>query len=264
MCAAAYKACFSAGCMSHAHGWTWTGLNATRRGLADLSACRAGKSSPETRQKLELTIRDLQGPEELQAVALLRAHAFYTYPPERAFAGQLHQLMKVEEEVRELGHAIASFPLDQAGLDLRMTSLVALADASRHADLDPGYHIPSKDGVVLSTLDLYIASALPGEYLIGRTRNAAYLANLATAEGVKRRGIGRSLVSAARQLAREHGVDALYVHTLAVNTVARDFYASCGFVVEREESSNTAHYRGKCLDGVEGKGRTVLLRDTQL
>lgn len=235
--------------------------------------------------------------------------------------------MKVEEEVRELGHAIASFPLDQAGLDLRMTSLVALADASRHADLDPGYHIPSKDGVVLSTLDLYIASALPGEYLIGeedsrreaslmlggktmplgavpesclcrcgtmcssvqhaptftssqdttpgterappsipagRTRNAAYLANLATAEGVKRRGIGRSLVSAARQLAREHGVDALYVHTLAVNTVARDFYASCGFVVEREESSNTAHYRGKCLDGVEGKGRTVLLRDTQL
>ena len=54
------------------------------------------------------------------------------------------------------------------------------------------------------------------------------------------------------------------MHTLAVNGIARRFYDECGFVVEKEESSNTAHYRGHCLDGIEGAGRTVLLRDTCL
>lgn len=32
----------------------------------------------------------------------------------------------------------------------------------------------------------------------------------------------------------------------------------------QEESSNQAHYRGRCLDGIEGRGRTLLLRDTRL
>jgi hypothetical protein len=39
------------------------------------------------------------------------------------------------------------------------------------------------------------------------------------------------------------GVDTLYVHTLAVNEVAQQFYAKHGFVAEQEESSNEAHYR---------------------
>ena len=60
------------------------------------------------------------------------------------------------------------------------------------------------------------------------------------------------------------GVEQLYVHTLAVNEIARRFYDGEGFVVEKEETSNTAHYRGRCLDGVEGAGRTLLLRDARL
>ena len=56
----------------------------------------------------------------------------------------------------------------------------------------------------------------------------------------------------------------MYVHTMAVNEAALRFYERQGFVVEKEESANEAHYRGRCLDGVEGRGRTVLLRDAQL
>lgn len=56
----------------------------------------------------------------------------------------------------------------------------------------------------------------------------------------------------------------LQVHTMAVNEIAMRFYDTHGFVVEKEESSNQAHYRGRCLDGIEGRGRTVLLRDTRL
>ncbi len=60
------------------------------------------------------------------------------------------------------------------------------------------------------------------------------------------------------------GTEALYVHTMAVNEIAVRFYERAGFVVEKEETSNQAHYRGRCLDGIEGRGRTVLLRDTRL
>jgi hypothetical protein len=48
---------------------------------------------------------------------------------------------------------------------------------------------------------------------------------------------------------------------MAVNEIGRSFYGSQGFVVEQEESSNDAHYRGRCLDGIEGRGRTILMRD---
>lgn len=57
------------------------------------------------------------------------------------------------------------------------------------------------------------------------------------------------------------GAEDMYVHTMAVNEIALRFYERCGFEVEKVESSNTAHYRGRCLDGIEGRGRTVLLRD---
>ena len=51
------------------------------------------------------------------------------------------------------------------------------------------------------------------------------------------------------------------MHILWVNTAARLFYESLGFRVDKEESSNTAHYRGHCLEGIEGRGRTLLLRN---
>lgn len=50
------------------------------------------------------------------------------------------------------------------------------------------------------------------------------------------------------------------MHILWVNDKARIFYESLGFWVDKEESSNTAHYRGHCLEGIEGRGRTLMLR----
>ena len=37
--------------------------------------------------------------------------------------------------------------------------------------------------------------------------------------------------------------DDLYVHIKAVNTAAKRFYSQFGFVTEKEESANEAHYR---------------------
>ena len=54
------------------------------------------------------------------------------------------------------------------------------------------------------------------------------------------------------------------MHTLAVNEVALRFYEKQGFVVEKEEPVNKARGRGHCLDGIEGRGRSVLLRDACL
>ena len=56
------------------------------------------------------------------------------------------------------------------------------------------------------------------------------------------------------------GCEAVFVHILWVNTRARQFYESQGFYIDMEESANTAHYRGHCLEGIEGRGRTILLR----
>lgn len=60
------------------------------------------------------------------------------------------------------------------------------------------------------------------------------------------------------------GADGLFVHMMAVNERARSFYDKLGFRVEKEESSNEAHYRGRCLDGVEGRARSILMRDSRL
>ena len=56
------------------------------------------------------------------------------------------------------------------------------------------------------------------------------------------------------------GCEALFVHILWVNTKARQFYEAQDFYIDLEESANTAHYRGHCLEGIEGRGRTILLR----
>ena len=118
--------------------------------------------------------------------------------------------------------------------------------------------------LVVGTLDLHAVRAMPDELLIGNCSNAAYLANVCTAPIARRRGVGESLLQAARDLANKWGVDGMYVHTLAVNEIAMKFYDRNGFIIEKEETANQAHHRGRCLDGIEGRGRSVLLRDTLL
>jgi ribosomal protein S18 acetylase RimI-like enzyme len=117
---------------------------------------------------------------------------------------------------------------------------------------------------LVGTLDLHAVRALPDEVLIGSCSNAAYLANVCTAPAARRRGVGERLLREARNLATKWGVEGMYVHTLLVNEIAMKFYSRNGFVVEKEETANEAHYRGRCLDGIEGRGRSVLLRDTLL
>lgn len=39
------------------------------------------------------------------------------------------------------------------------------------------------------------------------------------------------------------GADNLYVHIKAVNASAEEFYRQMGFIKEKEESANDAHYR---------------------
>lgn len=220
----------------------------------------------------DLTIRYLSSDDEIACVSWLRAKAFYAYPPERKFAGEIHQMMIAEEESKSL----RALRLDAILREKHTTrtpegdhtvTLVALCDAGLIEEPDENLCFIDNDQskvTVLGSLDIHFAKALAGEVLIGSSEHAAYLANVCTADAAKRRGVGAALLQHARDIARENHADDLFVHTMAVNEIARSFYEKNGFVVEKEETSNQAHYRGRCLDGVEGLARTVLLRDSLL
>jgi ribosomal protein S18 acetylase RimI-like enzyme len=197
------------------------------------------------------------------------AAAHICTPSPTPFMPQIHQLMIAEEELKALKAAALNMALDSPNSNERSACLAAMCEA---ADLGPSQNDEPKlvveDGgikrVLVGSLDLYAVRAMPGEVLIGASTNAAYLANVCTAPAARRRGVGGELVRAAREQARRWGVEDLYVHTMAVNEAALRFYEGLGFVTEKEESSNSAHHRGRCLDGIEGRGRTVLLKDMQL
>ncbi len=199
--------------------------------------------------------------EEIECVAWLRATSFYAYPPERKFAGEIHQMMIAEEESKSLKALRLGAKLDN---DKETVTLVATCDvnAMDEESVDERLVCVNESGsarMVVGSLDVHFARALAGEFLIGDSDHAAYLANVCTAEAARRRGVGLALLEHAKALALAREADQILVHTMAVNEIARAFYERHGFVVEKEESSNVAHYRGRCLDGIEGGGRTVLL-----
>lgn len=193
---------------------------------------------------------------------------------------QIHQMMIAEEEFKALKAARLNRILSEnssraEGESLEKSAcIIALCPAcelgltSQDAEgVDERLNL-TDDGetwqVLVGTLDLHAVRAMPDELLIGSCSNAAYLANVCTAPVARRRGVGEALLRAARNLAKEWAVEGMYVHTLAVNEIAMRFYDRNGFVVEKEETPNQAHHRGRCLDGIEGRGRSVLLRDTLL
>ena len=199
--------------------------------------------------------------EEIECVAWLRATSFYAYPPERKFAGEIHQMMISEEESKSLKALRLRAKLDN---DTETITLVATCDAGAVDEEAADERLIYVDGsgsrrMVVGSLDVHFARALAGEFLIGDSEHAAYLANVCTAEAARRRGVGLKLLDRAKALASAREADQVLVHTMAVNEIARAFYEKHGFVVEKEETSNVAHYRGRCLDGIEGAGRTVLL-----
>lgn len=217
-----------------------------------------------------LMIRTLSSDDEIECVSWLRAKAFYAYPPERKFAGEIHQMMIAEEESKSLKALRLDATLQKKhGTESndKTITLVAFCTRTEIDNPDENLCFTDTDGshlTVVGSLDIHFAKALAGEVLIGSSEHAAYLANVCTADAAKRRGVAAMLLQRARDVARENEADDLFVHTMAVNEIARAFYEKNGFVVEKEETSNQAHYRGRCLDGVEGLARTVLLRDSLL
>ncbi|KAK9918680.1 hypothetical protein WJX75_005914 [Coccomyxa subellipsoidea] len=208
----------------------------------------------------KMTIRPAESDAELRACATLRAESFYTYPPERSFAGQIHQIMKGDEEFEALKEQRDLRKARQPNEN--SACLVAVCDTKgylRESPSDLRLHTVGQEAV-LGTLDLYAIRAMPGEILIGDCSNPAYLANVCVAKAAQRQGVGRELIHCAVDLANQWRTEALFVHILWVNDKARMFYESLGFRVDKEESSNTAHYRGHCLEGIEGRGRTLMLR----
>ncbi|KAK9789370.1 hypothetical protein WJX73_006920 [Symbiochloris irregularis] len=183
-------------------------------------------------------IRPAKSSEELWQAAQLRAQAFYVYPPERAFAGKLHQAVMAKEELQYLM---------ERSEDTSTCLLAFRAEPDQHADAPDRSDGSDGSEVVnaVGTLDVVLQASLAREVLRGRTTRPAYLANLCVADVARRRGVASSMLTAARQLACSWEVDGLFVHMMAANAGARAFYEQHGFVLDQEESSNRAHYRGR-------------------
>jgi GNAT superfamily N-acetyltransferase len=90
------------------------------------------------------------------------------------------------------------------------------------------------DGVVLVVADedgiAGVISARPSTHFTGE--RDGYIGELVVADRAARRGIGRALVTAADEWARDRGLRNLTLHTGAFNTGARAFYADLGFAEE--------------------------------
>lgn len=56
-----------------------------------------------------------------------------------------------------------------------------------------------------------------------------YLSRMAVAEGARRRGVARALLSAADECVRQRGEDVVYLHVEPDNVAAVGLYESCGY-----------------------------------
>ena len=90
------------------------------------------------------------------------------------------------------------------------------------------------DGVVLVSADAGgiagVISIRPSTHFTGE--RDGYIGELVVAERASRQGIGRALIAAAEDWARDHGLRNLTLHTGAFNAGARGFYAALGFAEE--------------------------------
>ena len=68
--------------------------------------------------------------------------------------------------------------------------------------------------------------------------DAFYVDALATADGFRRRGVAMALLAEAERLARESGLPALALDTVATNTGARALYTRFGFEVGEERPAS--------------------------
>jgi len=125
-------------------------------------------------------------------------------------------------------------------------------------------------------LDAYIDAgrvlvAVCGDGIVGHLQltdterpDAAEVKNMAVAEAFQRRGLGRSLMTAAIDLARREGRSTVVVATAAAATDTLRFYQRLGFRMARVERDAfgpaTGYAPGLELDGIELRDRVWLDR----
>jgi ribosomal protein S18 acetylase RimI-like enzyme len=114
------------------------------------------------------------------------------------------------------------------------------------------------DGTVLVAVGedtvLGVISVRPSRHFTGE--RDGYIGELAVAADSAGRGIGRALVAAAADWARDHDLVNLTLHTGAANTAARAFYAALGFAEEDVRLTRALGPQDVTLGGESG-GETL-------
>jgi ribosomal-protein-alanine N-acetyltransferase len=90
---------------------------------------------------------------------------------------------------------------------------------------------------------------VPIGFLVARVAaDEAEILNLVVAGGARRAGVGRSLVNAALEKAREFGASVVFLEVAADNSAGRSLYGSAGF---RRVGIRPDYYRRKSGDYVD-------------
>jgi len=220
-----------------------------------------------------LTVRRARLGAELGRAALVRAWTLKRYPPGREFSVRLDRANIARTEGARLeelyaGQADAFCP--------REACLVAsIADegiaAELREDAEPGGQgelVDADGSAIVGTLDVSLeayggGASVEGDQHLFPSESGlpAYISSMGVVGAARRRGVASALLEEARVAAADLGAAGLFVVTMAVNERARALYSSLGFELVKEESVNLAARRGGCLDGQDGKARTVLLVD---
>jgi ribosomal protein S18 acetylase RimI-like enzyme len=122
-------------------------------------------------------------------------------------------------------------------------ALRALDRATWSWDVTPGP--PSEGPFAIADVLVFDAGGTVAGYValgsptrLESNRHVVLIRGLAVAPSHQRRGVGRALIDAAAEAARERGARRLTLRVLGTNTAARELYEACGFIVEgvqREE-----------------------------
>ncbi|GAQ82948.1 hypothetical protein KFL_001300110 [Klebsormidium nitens] len=230
----------------------------TKRTSKTVKACVTDKQAEHQEEQevyaapepLTVIVKEGRRPDELRAAAVLRSNSFNVYPPGRSEAAAKEALV-IAANLRSLENKLRL-------LYKKACCLLAIHRKGSPdigpGEVDPRCQISNREGNwwVVGTLDLNQGQKLPGEDLVGdfplgpdAGERRAYLSNVCVENAVRRRGVARKLIEEAKILAKEWGIEELYVHVLAENTSARNLYLQMGFVYEKEETPQTARYLGR-------------------
>uniref|UniRef100_A0A383V7Z5 N-acetyltransferase domain-containing protein n=1 Tax=Tetradesmus obliquus TaxID=3088 RepID=A0A383V7Z5_TETOB len=201
--------------------------------VIDVDASEEGNGNGSSSKQPAVVIKTLTSAEELQAVARLRAEAYYAEDRSR-FADSFKKQFAAQEV-----ESLRSRTSGSNGRPQMSACLVALQpDSSK----------------VLGCIDIRLPQTATGTRALGVPEDDAagcYLLNVVVSEDWRGQGIGKALMAAAMaQAVHVWGAQRLYTHVEADNEVASGLYKSCGF---REHSSEEKYANTLSL------GRLVLL-----